>query len=450
MRFEKKTQKWLIILKECDIMRLKNNKGALTMLLEFSCSNHKSIKDKVVFSMIASKDTANENQLYDFGTINVLKNAVIYGANGSGKSNLIDAMLFMKNLVVNSINHQPGDGIRQMPHKLAGFQTNSTYSIQFTIKNIRYAFGFSLNNRLVNEEYLYYFPNGRQVKIYERNSADFLTGGKFKGKFDTCSDVLKPNRLLLSCAANFSSVQEISDVFSFFRDDMVVYKGLGIGNWMNYSLRTMNSEQKVKDAVMAFLDGLGTGIRDIKISIEKELLEESMLPSFLSDEAKAEIIKSPANYIKASVKYDAFEVDLMTEESTGVRKLFEFICPLIDIIIKGKVLICDELEANFHESIVCGLIDLFRQLKFDRKSQMIFTTHDTSILNLELFRRDQIWFTEIKTNTRSTDLYSLSEIRNVRKDENVEKGYISGKYGAIPMLNQNLAAIISKWQTEEE
>ena len=151
-----------------------------------------------------------------------------------------------------------------------------------------------------------------------------------------------------------------------------------------------------------------------------------------------------------SVIYDGFEVDLMTEESTGIRKLFEFICPLIDILARGKVLICDELESNFHEAIVYKLVDMFRTLKTPMFAQMFFTTHDTSILSLDLFRRDQIWFTELSKDTRATDLYSLAEIKNVRKDENIGKGYITGKYGAIPMLNQNLAVTINSLRHQEE
>ena len=134
---------------------------------------------------------------------------------------------------------------------------------------------------------------------------------------------------------------------------------------------------------------------------------------------------------------------MLTEESTGIRKLFEFICPLVDIIARGKVLICDELESNFHEAIVYKLVDLFGNLKTPFFTQMFFTTHDTSILNLNLFRRDQIWFTEMSNTDRSTKLYSLAEIKNVRKDESVGKGYISGKYGAIPMLNIDFANIVA-------
>ena len=426
-----------------------NDKGEeVTMLLEFSCSNHKSIKEKVVFSAVAGKDNTDEELLYNFGSIRVLKNAVIYGANGSGKSNLIDAIGFMKLLVINSINHQPGASIRQTPHKLLGIKEDSSYAMQFVTKGVRYAYGFTLNNTIVTDEYLYSFPNGRQVKVFERDIEAITSGDKFKGKFDLCKSVLKPNRLMLSCAANFSDVVEVQRVFEFYRDDLVIYRGLGVDDWMDYSLITMSEQPAVKKTVMSFLQGLGTGIKDIKIKINKKQLQISDLPPFLSDEAKAEIVKTLANEYQAKIIYDTFEIDLLSEESMGVKKLFEFICPFVDIIVRGKVLICDELEANLHESIVFGLVNLFRQVKTKEFAQMFFTTHDTSILNLDLFRRDQIWFTEMKQQERSTDLYSLAEIKNVRKDENIGKGYISGKYGAIPMLNENLATLISQIQVE--
>ena len=170
------------------------------MLLEFMCSNHKSIKDKIVFSALAGSDNTNDDMTEEIAGVKVLKSAVIYGANGSGKSNFIDAISFVKNLVVNSITHQPGQGIRQIPHKLSGLGSESTYQVQFVIKGIRYVFGFSLKNLLVSEEYLYYFPNGRQAKIFDRKDEKFTVGSKFRGKFISFKDVLKPNILLLSCS----------------------------------------------------------------------------------------------------------------------------------------------------------------------------------------------------------------------------------------------------------
>lgn len=414
------------------------------MLLEFACSNHKSIRGEVLFSALASKDNTFEEKTKEISGGRVLKSVIIYGANGAGKSNLIDAIAFVKNLVTNSINHQPGQGIRQIPHKLDGFQKDSTYRIQFMTHEVRYVFGFSLRNMIVSDEYLYYFPNNRQTKIYERSGETFSAGNKFRGKFNTCKDVLKPNRLLLSCAANFSAVKEISEVYTFFNDELVVYSPANQTNWMNYSLYQLNTNPKMKLAVLNFLSELGTGIRDIQVTIDEKKLESSELPPFLSDEFKALLLQNNVNAISARVCYDQFEVDLMQDESTGIQKLFGILCPIIDIMMNGKVLICDELESSLHESLVFGLVKLFINTQTDQFAQMIFTTHETGLLNLDLFRRDQIWFVEMRKEDRSTDLYSLAEIRNVRKEDNFGRGYISGKYGAIPMLNLNFADIVSE------
>lgn len=413
------------------------------MLLEFSCSNHKSIRDEVLFSMLAGKDTTHEDKTKEFAGIRVLKAAVIYGANGSGKSNFIDAISFVKNLVVNSITLQPGQGIKQNPHKLNGYDAESTYKIQFVTKGVRYVFGFILKNMLITEEYLYYFPNGRQTKIFERVGNSFTAGSKFRGRFNACKDVLKPNRLLLSCAANFSSVGEVENAFHFFSDDLVIYTAANQNNWMNYSLYQMNIDEKVKKAVITFLDELGTGIKDIQVTIDQKELEASQLPPFLSDEFKNLLLQNKFDAISAKVIYDEFDIDLMMEESMGIRKLFGMLCPLLDIMINGKILICDELEAGLHESLVFELIKLFINVKTEKFAQLLFTTHETGLLNLDLFRRDQIWFTEIKIPDRSTDLYSLTEIKNVRKEDNFGKGYISGRYGAIPMLNLDFANVVS-------
>ena len=413
------------------------------MLLEFSCSNHRSIRDEILFSAIAGSDKTHAENIEKAADVEVLKSSVIYGANGSGKSNFIDAIAFVKNLVSNSINHQPGQGILQVPHKLEGYERKSNYKIQFVVDGIRYAFGFSLRNMLVAEEYLYYFPNGRQTKIFERDGEEYSAGRNFRNRFNSCKDVLKPNRLMLSCAANFSSVDEVTAAYRFFNDELVIYNSGNQENWMNYSLHQINTNEKVKATVLKFLDALGTGIKDIYVDIKKEDLDVSHLPPFLSDEFKKILLQEKIDAISAKVLYEGFETDLISEESTGIKKLFGILCPFIDIIANGKVLVCDELESNLHESLLFGLVKQFVNTRGSKPAQLIFTTHETGLLNLDLFRRDQIWFTENKPADRSTDLFSLTEIRNVRKDENFGKGYIAGKYGAIPMLNLNFANVIS-------
>ncbi len=413
------------------------------MLLEFSCSNHKSIRDEVVFSTLAGTDTTHEDKVKSVDDLRVLKSAVIYGANGSGKSNFIDAIAFVKTLVVRSITHQPGEGIRQIPHKLDSFEKGSSYRVQFITKGIRYVFGFTLKNMIVAEEYMYFFPNGRQTKIFERSAESFTPGSKFRGKFNSCKDVLKPNRLFLSCAANFSAVEEISNAYSFFADELIIYGPSNAANWMNYSLYQIKQDENIKNAVISFMRELGMGVKDIVVTIDQKQLESSELPPFLSDEFKNVLLQKKVDAINAKVVYDSFETDLIKEESTGVQKLFGMLCPLIDIMVNGKVLVCDEIESSLHESLIFGLVKLFMSVSPEQFAQLIFTTHETGLLNLDLFRRDQIWFTELKSEDRSTDLYSLAEIKNVRKEDNFGRGYISGKYGAIPMLNLDFANVIS-------
>ena len=412
------------------------------MLLEFRCKNHKSIKDEVLFSLLASKDTFNSEYLHDYKDLKILKSSVVYGANGSGKSNFIDAIYFMKLLVSNSINLQPGMGMPYTPHKLNGIGSESFYSVQFVKNGVRFVYGFSIEQMLVKEEYLYYFPNGRQAKIFDRTGMTYEEGSKFKGRFNSCKDVLKPNRLMISCAANFTNITEIEDAFRFFSEDLVIYTNANQENWMQYSLYQFNSNPEIKNLALYFMRDIGVDIQDIKINIEESAFPQSELPEFLSDEYKNKLRMTPLQKITASVVYPGFETDLFTEESTGIQKLFAFLCPFLDIISKGKILICDELETSLHESLLYTLLKTFLSLEGKEQPQIIFTTHDTSLLSLDLFRRDQIWFTELNSLNRSTELYSLAEIKSVRKDENYGKGYISGRYGAIPMLNENLAELL--------
>lgn len=411
------------------------------MLLEFSCSNHKSIKNIITFSAIASNDDTYSEYLNQFSKYRVLRSAVIYGPNGSGKSNFLSALEFMKNLVCNSISHQPGQGIYQAPHKLSDPMDPSKYSIQFVKDGIRFAYGFSIVKNEVSDEYLYYFPNQRQVKIFERTNLNIKLGPKFKDKFNVSLSTLKSNRLFLSCAANFSNLKEVEDAFLFFKNDIVLYNPQ-INNWTEYSIHLMQEKKEVREMFLKLLQELGTGIKDIKVKLEKVKMQVSDLPDDMPDGLKNILTSSDVNKIDAKIIYENFQTDLMSEESSGIKKLFEIICPLIDIIQNGKILICDEFETALHESILHNIIEIFQKSKQNKHAQLFFTTHDTSLLDSDIFRRDQIWFTQLDEN-RATDLYSLVEIKNVRKTENLQKGYISGKYGAIPMLNHGFSSLYS-------
>lgn len=385
--------------------------GVIGMLLEFRCSNHKSIKNEITFSMLAGSDDTHEKSLRLHNGMRILRTAVVYGPNGSGKSNFIDALNFCALMVDKSMRFQPGEKVPQSEHKTSEEGDASSYAIQFLKEGIRYAYGFTVQDQEIAEEYLYYFPKGRQVKIFERSGQAVTPGDRYKSSFQQSLNVLKENRLFLACGANFSNVKEVEAAFLFFTRDLVIYDSKK-NNWMDYSLNLMRRDPDIKKIFLILMRLLGNQIRDVRIP------------------------ENQTKRIEAQVVYDQFETDLMTEESDGVKKLFEILCPLIDILSKGRVLICDELETCLHEALIYQIAELFQRTSDRFSAQLIFSTHDTSLLDSNLFRRDQIWFTELNEE-RATNLYSLMEIRNVRKTENLKNGYILGKYGAIPMRNKN-------------
>ena len=249
-------------------------------------------------------------------------------------------------------------------------------------------------------------------------------------------NVLKDNRLFLSCAANYTNLKEVEDAFLFFKDDIVVYNPVA-NNWSEYSAKLLQDNAQIKKLYIDILNVLGTNVKDVKVKFETKKLTHADLPGDMPEFLKDMISSQESNLVEAKMVYEDFEIN-MQEESTGIQKLFEIICPILDILMKGRILICDEIETGLHEAVVKRILEIFQGNKKDEFAQIIFSTHDTSLLSSVPFRRDQIWFTELDEQ-RSTDLFSLAEIKNVRKEENLARGYINGKYGAIPMLNSSFS-----------
>lgn len=408
------------------------------MILEYSCENYRSIKEKVMFSMLASKDNSFKNLLIDYKGTLINKVAAIYGANGSGKTSFLNSLYFLKYLVCNSNNHQPGDKIRQVSHKLAKKNVPTTYTIQFVKEDVRYAYGLAYTSEQIISEYLYYFPNGKQAKIFDRNLSKISFGDRFKKDFEEILNFVKPNKLFLSVSANYSAVKEAELVFLFFKEDIILYPlPLEISDWLEYSIERFTKEPELKKIFIKFMKSIDTPIQDIDTKFEKAQMAPEFIPDNVPDEIKPFFSQvKEVTRAEAKINYGLFSVDL-NEESKGIQKLFEVFGPIIDIILNDKVLIWDEMETSLHPYIVKEILRLIMYAKQDSKAQLIFSTHDTNLLDLNMFRRDQIWFTELNEG-RTTDIYSLAELKNVRKDENISKGYMNGKYGAIPFIRNPL------------
>ena len=248
---------------------------------------------------------------------------------------------------------------------------------------------------------------------------------------------MKSNRLFLSTAASWCNIEPILNVFEYIRDRVVVYEGTRNDSWLEYTLKEIEKNTEFKTQFIRFLNSLGIDIEDVEVDNKLLKLLKEDLPSDMPEELK--LFLSGREFKKSNIllKYPQMRIEL-SEESLGINKLFELAGPIIDILNEGKVLIFDELETSLHPNLVIHIIRLFLNPKINTKgAQLIFTTHDTNLLDLSLFRRDQIWFVE-KNESQSSEFYSLAEVKNVRKDENIEKGYIAGKYGSIPFLNHNL------------
>ena len=387
------------------------------MLLEFSCSNFKSIKEKVTFSAIATDNIKNEKYLKKFDDFRVLHTSVIYGPNGAGKSNLFKGIGFMRDLVIKSRENRPGEVLKQPTHKMAQ-DKKSEFNMQYIINDIRYVYGFVLKDNLVDEEYLYYFEDKNAMNVFERKEGEVCFGEKFeenKVLLEIIENEIGDNKLLLSCIGDKSDICEINNAFLFFKEYLVIQNS-DVKTERKNCIKVMMESEKMRELIISVFRELDSDIKDIKIESSGENLDD-----------KGRRIK---------FVYDEFETDLYEEESTGINKLFDLVLPIIESFINGKVMIVDEIELNLHRNISYKIINLFNTHLPNNSAQLIFTSHDISLLSLNLFRNDQIWFAQLGKD-RATELYSLVEIKNIRADENIAKGYIMGRYGAVPSFKND-------------
>lgn len=418
------------------------------MLLQFTVKNFLSIKNEVTLSMVASKDSSFEDNLlpYEDGKKikNALKSVVIYGANASGKSNILKALRFVKNFIKNSHEMQQGIKIQRKPFKLDNRCINepSEFQIVFIHNNVKYLYGFSVTEDEVIDEYLYYYPNGRQSIIFERErdeykfTIDVERQSELKNKFHS------KNKLFIATESLWE-YEKAKVPFEWLSRYLNIF--INHDRLENYTGGNMKEDENVNLLVKKYIKLADIGIDDINIkSREVEDILNSGMLNLLSDDVKADVLKTLQNGNLLDIKmihnikdkdgniinYE-FDID---EESDGTQKFFGLLGPWIEALLNGYTIVIDELDIRLHTLLVKKLMEMFLDPDVNKNNaQLIFTTHDTNLLDSDLLRRDQIWFTE-KKEDKSTDLYSLYDFGGVRKSISIEKGYLQGKYGAIPVL----------------
>ncbi|AHK77857.1 RloA protein [Ectothiorhodospira haloalkaliphila] len=414
------------------------------MLIEMTVANFRSFHEEQTFTLAKGKG----GEMMDTNTfstaapnnIGLLRSAAIYGPNASGKSNLFLALQAMKRVVLESaINLQRGDKLPVTPFRLTpeARQSPSEFEVTFLVDGVRYQYGFTATTDRIHEEWLLAYPKGRSQRWFSRawnpteQHYDWDLGSNLTGEKQLWVKSTRDNSLFLSTAVQLNS-EQLRPVFDWFQKTLRL---ANVGAWgPGFSASLCESSDKKK--IMDFLHAADLHIDDILVEtkpFDLDALPEDM-PGSLRD-VIAEDLKGKKVIDIKTVHKDSQGHDVtfdFSDESEGTQKLFSFAGPWIDSLTNGYVLFIDELHDNLHPSLVQFLVQLFHDNETNNNNaQLVFTTHETSILNQNVFRRDQIWFCE-KDKSQSTMLYPLTDFSPRKGRENLEAAYLSGRYGALP------------------
>ena len=424
------------------------------MLIEFSVRNFRSIRNEALFSMVkgAGGELEETNVLRipnAPAALNpLLCSGVIYGPNAAGKTNLLLALAALQALILGSPRRAPGEPLPVTPC-LFGKDSRaepSEFEIHFIVDKVRYQYGLSADRQRVHEEWLYAFPKGKAQKWFQREAGAggataFNFSNKLKGKKGLWQQSTRPNASLLATAAQLNSAQ-LTPIYNWFADKLKI--AAGARDWNQSPVATLNLlKQQQRQRVLQFMQAADFAISDFSLretDVDLNAVSRDMPPS-LRDMLTDQLAGSKSVEIRTQHETrqgGRFELDL-SEESDGTQKMFCYAGPWMDTLANGNVMLVDELHDNLHPLLVRYLIQLFHNPELNRHgAQLIFTTHDTSILDQELFRRDQIWLCG-QEEDQSTRLYSLSDFAVRKGTENIRLGYLSGRFGGLPLPKASAA-----------
>ncbi|MEW5844993.1 MAG: AAA family ATPase [Bacteroidota bacterium] len=433
------------------------------MIKSISIQNFRSIKDLVTLDF--SKSNRKKGDLSNYISISnteIANTSVIYGANASGKSNLLRAFKALEFLVLNSAKFAPEDKIAPFePFRLAkGFDKKLVkIELEFFIDQIRYKYSLAFDENSIEQEKLLFFPMGREANLFNRvKGREIQFGEYFKGEKKSIERITLPNQLFLSKAAE-NNAESILPVFQFFKNKLRVYSFLNqykeTGLERFYAKRLADEpESPFAKKLNALICALDTGINSI--SAKETDWNSVKFPDKIPENIRKKIqedfkyeIRTVHELFDENNKSSGiidFDID---EESTGTRSLLSIGGIILDALEKGSVLIIDEFEKNLHPIITSYLIKLFNEKIFNPKNaQLIIATHDVTQLNEELFNRDQVWFIQ-KNEFGVTELIRCSDIKGLRLNAPLDKWYITGRLGGTAIINDTNFVVAMQEGIEE-
>lgn len=429
------------------------------MLIEFSVENFLSFKNLTTISMVASKsfkEHTNTNIIKTDFNMDLLKSAIIYGNNANGKSNFFSAMGFMKSTVLNSFRDALMENEeRKFPLKKFELSTktlaeSSFFEIIFIYNNVKYRYGFEIDYDVIKAEWLFHTTT-KEVYLFKRENQDIkINKSSFKEGLGKETDV-KSNVLFVSLLATLG--KDVSaNIVDWFKSFNLI-NGIHDRGHKRYTIDKLKSDKNFFNWVKAFvkyleISNISTSEEDVNdIDLEtlknKEKDEElinlfSSIQKIQSKQPKRDqLITYHKRYDENNLLIDTIPFNFDEQESEGTKKLIYLLGPWYDSLQKGKMLVIDEIDSRLHSHLTARLISFFHEFNL-KNAQLICAAHDITLLNKELFRRDQIWFVE-KNQFEFSELYSLSDFRTdkVRGMSAFNKNYFEGKYGAIPYFEQN-------------
>ncbi|MFJ2016818.1 AAA family ATPase [Streptomyces nodosus] len=430
------------------------------MLLRFQVTNHASIRDEQELSMIAGDDRSERAQQSVPGAgLRVVPVAAIYGANASGKSNVVDALRWMKYAVLESFRRwDPAGGVPRRPFRLRTDPEDhpSTYQLDFVVGGTRYEFGFTVNDDVVLEEWLFYFPEGKRRKLYVREGStpDSLSFGRWlTGRRKTISELLRPNSLYLSVAAA-QNHELLRTLHRWFRDGLRTATDSDFARRLDFTMKLLRQQLEGPDAQETIPDPMTDLLRFADLGVEgmqfrepdQKLLDEhkrivAALSEVVGDRVRVDGVPGLEVHVRHRTTDGVFSIRL-PEESSGTRTWIGLLGPVLTALSHGGVLAVDELDARLHPHLADALVGMFQSPEVNRSgAQLVFTTHEASLLGnharTELFR-DQIWFTEKDRQSLATRIFPVTDFHvrdSAGTKDNLEKRYLLGRYGALPLLD---------------
>lgn len=423
------------------------------MLIEFKFGNYRSFRDEAILSMEATGLGRLKSSLISYNSLNLLPAVAIYGKNGGGKSNVIRAFWLAVQFIKNAQRTQHEEAeIPVRPFLLNDYSKDTPTFFEFTyvLDNVKYIYGFSATKEKVFSEYLYHAPKGQKATVFARTNQEF-TFTEEKAKRKLISEAVAPNQLFFSVACTMNDAACVSamkwfrEYVFFSRDYTDIPKQL-----LSYS-----NDKNMLAAISDYAKAADLGIEKMEFEFKDEEIDDletvtdmpenmkSALSAFmqtLKENSSSSEISLQKSEVKATsyhkgVNKDGEKVSFaleLSDESDGTRKLMSIAPAIESVLIKGGLVLVDELEKELHPMLVNYIVAKFQSKNANpNAAQIVFTTHNTELLNMELLRKDQLYFADKSRKDGASELYSISDF-STKTADNIRKGYLAGKYGATP------------------